>query len=127
MEALNRNYTSALVLNDTKKLLMQLKDGGYPFWPNCWATFGGGIKEDLETPFECMIREFDNETGIRIESFIPFYEEDFSDESKVGTGLIRDGRIYYFSAEISEADSRKIKITEGINYGFFNSHLLKNP
>lgn len=126
METLNKDYTSALVLNNNGNMLMQLKDKDYPYWPNCWATFGGGIKNG-ETPLGCIIREFDNETGIKIENFEYFCEKDFDDESKLKleNKIFRSGRIYYFSAKISDADSRKIKITEGAWYDFFNRWQLE--
>ncbi|MEK6760348.1 MAG: NUDIX hydrolase [Nanoarchaeota archaeon] len=124
MEIINKIYTSAIVINDAGKSLWQLKDASYPFWPNRWATFGGGVKNG-ETPLECMIREFGVETGIPIKDFTLFCEKDFSDESILENKILRTGRIYYYSARISETDARKIKITEGKDYDFFDRWQLR--
>lgn len=124
METLTKNYTSALVINDKGKILLQLKDGSYPFWPNRLATFGGGIK-DFESPRTCMMREFGIETLVKLKNFVYFCEQDFSDESKLGKKILREGRIYYFSARISENDAGKIRVTEGVGHGFFSEEELK--
>ena len=124
METLRKNYTSALVINDKGKMLLQLKNDSYPFWPNCLATFGGGIN-DFEAPRACMMRAFGIETLVKLKNFVYFCEQDFSDESKFGNKIYREGRIYYFSARISENDAGKIETPEGRGHGFFSEEELR--
>lgn len=57
---------------DTREILLHLRDGNTPFYPNTWSIFGGGSEGD-ETPEECCVREWREELGITVspEDLIP--------------------------------------------------------
>ena len=119
---IKRGYTSAIPLTFDGRVLLQRKTEDYSFWPNCWATFGGGIKIG-ENPLESVLREFRAETGIDLENPRKFYEQEFTDESKIGERKRRWGIIYWFASELN-GNLGKIKITEGAEYGVFTEDKL---
>lgn len=51
-----------LVLSQDRKIVLQLRDAKAPTYPNCLATFGGGI-EVGEEPLTALIRELKEELG----------------------------------------------------------------
>lgn len=57
-----RRSVSCLVLSQDKKIILQLRDAAAPTFPNCLATFGGGI-EPGETPMQALVRELHEELG----------------------------------------------------------------
>jgi 8-oxo-dGTP diphosphatase len=49
----------------TRSVFLHLRDDKTPIHPNQWAFFGG-LNEGTESPKECFIREFKEETGIDV-------------------------------------------------------------
>ena len=123
MTEVKKNYTSVIPMTSDGKILLQRKTQDYPFWPNCFATFGGGIKNG-ESPLESITREFRKETGIDLENPMDFCEQIFLDESKLGERKTRNGIIYWFASELN-GNISNIKITEGAGYEIFSESELK--
>lgn len=57
-----RHSVSCLVLSQDNKIVLQLRDATAPTFPNCLATFGGGIEQN-ETPMQALVRELNEELG----------------------------------------------------------------
>ena len=59
-------YSGAFLYNPkTQSILLHLRDDKAPVNPNKWALFGGG-NENNESPEECLIRELNEELGIKV-------------------------------------------------------------
>lgn len=52
---------------ETKRVLLQKRDSKAPVNPNKWGFFGG-TNENAESPQECLIREWQEELGIKIDA-----------------------------------------------------------
>lgn len=57
-------YSGAILRNSKGEILFQLRDEKGRN-PNKWAIFGGGIEEN-ETPLNALIREINEELGIKL-------------------------------------------------------------
>ena len=57
-----RRCVGCLVLSQDRKIVLQRRDAEAPTYPNCLATFGGGI-EAGEEPLTALIRELKEELG----------------------------------------------------------------
>jgi 8-oxo-dGTP diphosphatase len=58
--------TSILFVNQTREILLVLRDNKPEIrYPNCWDILGGNV-ENNETPEECIVREMKEEIGIDI-------------------------------------------------------------
>lgn len=51
--------------SETKRVLLQKRDSKAPINPNKWGFFGG-TNEGVETPEECLIREWQEELEVKI-------------------------------------------------------------
>ena len=67
---------TCLLFDKNGKLLIYLRDdkSTIPF-PNYWDLFGG-IIEDGETPEQALVREIEEELGVKIKNFTKFREYD---------------------------------------------------
>ncbi len=63
---LKRRMAAVVLVNDTRRLLLQYRDASAPTSPNQWSLPGGGIEPD-ETAEEAARRELLEETGLQIE------------------------------------------------------------
>ena len=74
------------------KLLVYLRDdfAHIPF-PNMW-DFPGGMREGDETPEQCVLRELEEEFGIKLEESRLTYK-------KIGVNFNNTGNSYFFVAE----------------------------
>lgn len=93
--------TSILFVNNVNQILLFLRDNNpnIPF-PNCWDILGGGV-EAGETPVDCIIREMDEELGIKLENPRVFNIYDLND------------RIECTFWQKADFDIRKIVLREG--------------
>ena len=99
--------TKALIINDNDEITL-----GYC---NKTYQFPGGHLEDGETLEECLIREIEEETGIKLEdaSFKPFEKITHYSKNYRNSGKNRENDIYYFIVHTNEKfDMNKSKLDE---------------
>lgn len=118
MKTIGREYAVAMPLDPKNNLLLQRKDSDYKFWPNFWCTFGGGVKPG-ETLTNTLLREMMEENGLILTDIALFESQSFSDETKFGDPIKRQGIVHYFSARF-DGDIKKIKIGEGAGFSIFD-------
>lgn len=118
MKIIERNYCVAMPLDTENRLILQRKDSGYPFWPNYWCTFGGGMKNN-ENPLETLIREMKEENNLELFDVKLFESQKFVDYSKIGDPIERKGTVHYFSARF-DGDLGKIRLREGAGFSIFD-------
>jgi len=59
-------YAGGFLFNPkTCSVLLHLRDDKTPIHPNQWGFFGG-LNEGPESPTECFLREFKEETGVTL-------------------------------------------------------------
>lgn len=79
---MKRKGSSIIFVDQANRMLLFLRDDfpGLPY-ANMWDIPGGHV-EPGETPEECIVREMDEEIGVRLEdfSFFRMYEFDDRDE-----------------------------------------------
>lgn len=63
---IKKRGTTFIIYRPDKKILMQLRDGGSPLFPNMWC-FPGGTCEKYEEPIETVLREVYEESQLRLE------------------------------------------------------------
>lgn len=108
MSKTDRFYAGGFLFNlKNSAVLLHLRDDKTPVHPNQWGFFGG-LNEGNESPKECFMREFKEETGIEL------------DENTVKPlcdylNTIRQTWRYVFYAE-SEIDKSAIALTEGAGF-----------
>ena len=99
-----------ILVNQDKKVLLQLRDEHAPTAPNKWAFFGGG-GEPGEDPFQCVMREAEQELAIQLTDPVliiarcmdhPVFDEE-----------------YIYIEQVSEATIAKIVQAEGADRGWF--------
>lgn len=104
-------YRGALVLPEDRegRLLLQLRDLHAPVHPGEWGLFGGGV-EPGETVAEAALREFEEETGVRLAAVAlrPF--------ARIVSPVSR-GRLYVFETAF-EAAPEAIRLREGAGFAF---------
>ena len=99
--------TKGLLVNDKDEITL-----GY-----CHETyqFPGGHLEDGETLEECLLREIEEETGIKLTdaSFKPFEKITHYSKNYRGTSKNRQNEIYYYVVKTNEVfDMNKSTLTE---------------
>lgn len=87
---------TCLLFDKNDKLLIYLRDDipNIPF-PNYWDLFGGIIEEG-ETPEEALVREIEEELGVKLKSFQKFKDYDCL------TGDVKPNKKYVFYSKIDE-------------------------
>lgn len=91
------------------KLLVYLRDdfAHIPF-PTMW-DFPGGVREGNETPEQCVLRELEEEFGIKLEPSRLIYK-------KIGINFNNTGNSYFFVAEGTPAEIDSIVFSEEGQY-----------
>lgn len=82
--------TKALIINSINEITLGYSHKTY--------QFPGGHLEEGETLSECLLREIEEETGIKIEDAVmkPFEKITYFSKNYHGTGKNRRNEIYYF-------------------------------
>jgi 8-oxo-dGTP diphosphatase len=100
-------------------VLLHLRDGNTKANPNMWAIFGGTSEQD-ETPLQCFLREFEEETGQRLPSDSCAALRDYFNESAQ-----TQRHVFYSTASL---DTKDIRLTEGAGFGWLRlDHLDRHP
>lgn len=106
------NYVGFLLKDKKGRFLLQLRTKDAPVDADCWAIFGGKMRED-ETPEKAVIREMYEEIGIK--PVVKFFKKYSFEES--------DGmhRSHLFVGEV-ENDIRELKdnLMEGAGVDLFS-------
>jgi 8-oxo-dGTP diphosphatase len=91
------------------KLLVYLRDdfAHIPF-PNMW-DFPGGVREGGETPEQCVLRELEEEFGIKLEEPRLIYK-------KIGVNFNNTGNSYFFVAHGKQEEIDAIVFSEEGQY-----------
>lgn len=101
----------ALILNDKKQILLQLRDCAADInEPGKWGILGGG-KEGQETPLDCLKREIKEEIGLEAS---PKLIDTIDDKG--------DGKIYrhYIYSFFCNDEARSLSLAEGQEVKFFD-------
>jgi len=107
---MSNNFTAcklAYILNG--KLLIYLRDDftHIPF-PNMW-DFPGGVREGDETPEQCVLRELEEEFGIRLDESRLVYKQ-------IGVNYNNTGNSFFFVAEGRQEEINAIVFSEEGQY-----------
>lgn len=103
-----------LMINSKNEILLGYSHNKY--------QFPGGHLENNETLIDCVIREVEEETGIKLNLIDakPFFVIRHYTKNYNGTGENRNSEIYYFEIKTDEAyDLSKVKYTEDEKAGNF--------
>jgi len=97
----------AYILDD--KILVYLRDDftHIPF-PNMW-DFPGGVREGDETPEQCVLRELEEEFGIRLDESRLIYKQ-------IGVNYNNTGNSFFFVAEGKKEEIDAIIFSEEGQY-----------
>jgi len=107
-------FTSGILFKDGKILLLKRRDDE-KIHPGKWDCLGGHFKE-FESGEECMLREAKEEIGVEIK-------------------IIKSGKVFEIHEKdrrcivlpyLLTADSKKIKLTEHIEFKWVSPNELKN-
>jgi 8-oxo-dGTP pyrophosphatase MutT (NUDIX family) len=113
---------AALIVLEDGRYLMQLRDQKPGiFYPGHWGLFGGAL-DPGETVEQALIRELDEELGLRAKDACYVTDLNFA--------CGRFGRVirYYFAVAISSADLRRLTVREGREMrAFFAAEILTLP
>lgn len=102
----------ALMIDD--KLLMFLRDNKPGlFNANMWDFMGGG-RENQETPFECAIREIQEEIGITLSPGSIVWEKWYPAQKDPNQKAV------FMVAKIAKKDISGINLTEGQKWDLFD-------
>ena len=111
---MKRKGCSIIFLNDKGQVLLLLRDNRPDIpYPDTWDVPGGHV-EDVETPEQCIVREMQEEMGIRLKDFQLFSMMEFDD------------RIEYTFWKYENLDINKIKLTEGQYLRWFTEDEVYN-
>ncbi len=118
-------HASAIIIYHKKKVLLNLRSNKKNiFYPNHWGLLGGA-KEKNENLRSTAIREFEEETSIKIisKNLLFFNKINFSFPSKKYKIIIRN----YYLYEIKNFENFKINffLMEGSKSKFFNYTEIK--
>ena len=108
--ATTKFYAGGFIFDaQTSTVLLHLRDANTKINPNTWAFFGGGSEEN-ETPLNCFLREFQEETGQQLppESCQPL-------RSYFNEKLQTTRHVFYSTAPIATKD---IRLDEGAGFGW---------
>lgn len=113
-----RDAVVAIVCVGDRYLLQHRDSKPEIFFPDHWGFFGGAI-EDGETPEECLLREFAEETNLVADKddLTFFTELTFDFRFADGTIILRS----FFELTIDPALVEKIVLREGQDFGLFTT------
>ena len=99
-------YVGIILTSSEGKFLIQLRDNNPKITnPGKWGLFGGS-SEDQETPQEAIIREIEEELGIKLESL------------KLKEIYSKDPNFLFFY-ELNDGEEKRLKLMEGQKIGKF--------
>ena len=111
---MKREGSSILFVNDRRQVLLFLRDDKPDIaYPNMWDVPGGHV-EPGETPEQCIVREMDEEMGIRLVEFELFCRREFED------------RIEYTFWKRANLRIEEIDLTEGQRLRWFTEEEARN-
>lgn len=111
-----KKIAKAVLYNREGQVLLQLRDGKAPLYPNTWAFFGGAV-EDNESIEEALTRELDEELSLT------FNQPEFKFFGRVESNDGTNEEVFYFLIPVNESEEElRIKQTEGTDLGFFGYH-----
>ena len=108
-----RNGSSLIIVNDRQQIVLLLRDNIQEIpYPNMWDIPGGAV-ESGESPKEAIIREIDEEMGIRLNDVYLFSVIPFDDRTEY---------TYWIKLNL---DLEKIHLTEGQRLEWFDENEIK--
>jgi len=110
---MEKRTSNLILVNSRDEVLLQLRDDipTIPY-PNTWCLPGGHI-EGEESPTECLVREMQEEMGIRLENLTKFMEMEYPDETE-----------YFFLAQM-DFDVGDIELREGQAIDWFSRDTVR--
>lgn len=120
-----RDAVAAIIINEDKKVLLQLRDDKENiFFANHWGCFGGAIEPE-EGAEKALIRELHEEIGIEFDKSAVMQFITFSFNPTPDYHVIDR---FFFVVETSNQVLQKLKLGEGSMYGFFTfEEMMKIP
>lgn len=113
-----RDAVAAIIENDKKQFLLQLRDNKEGiFFPNHWGLFGGAI-EDGESKKFALKRELKEELGLS------FPHEIMKKLFRVELGFTPNQRLikrYFYHLQFKAVPDTKLKLNEGSQAKFFDA------
>lgn len=101
--------TAVIIKGDEVLLGKKPKDVG-PY-PNTWILPGGGIDFVTETAEEALIREIDEETGVKVKNITPHVFITDNEPNKLGVMTYFVHLVY-----LAEYDSGELNAGDDVNY-----------
>jgi 8-oxo-dGTP diphosphatase len=115
--------SAVLILDENQRFLLQKRDQSNKiYFPGLWGLFGGACNRD-ENPFECAIREINEEINISISEINLFLKLEIEANS---LGLFKRIR-YFYVGNMNAELVKQINLNEGCDYDFFSIENLPNP
>jgi 8-oxo-dGTP pyrophosphatase MutT (NUDIX family) len=110
-----KKQSCSLIIDDGQgKILLQLRDNNNKLpYPDCWGTFGGGVKEG-ETPEQAIIRELKEEL-----------DYDLVNQEYFCNFPVGEYDIHVFIKTDPNIDVETLKVYEGQKAAFFSFEQLK--
>ena len=112
----------AAIITVEGRYLLQHRDAKFGIWFPCvWGCFGGGI-EDNETLDEALVREVEEELGIRLKpnDYRPFTRFDFDFAFAGAPRIWRE----FYDVRISPAQFDAIRLGEGQNFALHEADII---
>jgi 8-oxo-dGTP pyrophosphatase MutT (NUDIX family) len=106
----------AILSNKEGEILLQKKTSDWHWMPNAWICFGGHVDEG-ETSDECIVRELEEEIGIKANPKHLFYQE-----TEIAEGVLTEVDVYGAEVSLAEID----RVTEGSGLAFFSKEELSS-
>ncbi|MFJ4412969.1 NUDIX domain-containing protein [Streptomyces sp. NPDC088925] len=99
----------AIISNREGELLLHLRDDLPDIaWPNHWSVLGGGC-DPGEHPRDAIVRELDEEAGLRVHDLVELFEIHDKDGS---------GQLITFFAASWNGDESALPLAEGVKLQF---------
>lgn len=119
-----QEVAAALLFDRNGRLLIYLRDDKPEIsYPNHWDLFGGMVEED-ETPEHALVREVEEELGIRLNMFTLYRDYDSFGESVPNRKYVYVAHVNYIPEELTLRDGGQylisIPLSERHNYKFAN-------
>lgn len=119
-----QEVAAALLFDRNGRLLIYLRDDKPEIsYPNHWDLFGGMVEED-ETPEHALVREVEEELGIRLNMFTLYRDYDSFGESIPNRKYVYVAHVNYIPEELTLRDGGQylisIPLSERHNYKFAN-------
>lgn len=121
----NPNNASAIIPYYEKRILLQKRSNNPSiYYPSFWGCFGGALNK-RENYEKAIIREFKEETNIKLKNtnFKYLMNVDFTLPFK---NVIIKRRFYIYEIESIKSFEREFSLGEGDDYAFFNEVSYKN-